>query len=195
VTSDILTRLRHETAQQHRCLEDAVGLREVPTPERYREVLARFLGFYAPLESRLDEAGIADVLADWPARRKTAWLTGDLARMGLEAAAVSSLPRCRRLPEVTSPARALGCCYVMEGATLGGAQVVDQLGPSAGTPAFPVRFFDSYGAERASRWHRFRVEVRARVCHSQAEADALAAAGETFAAFADWFAPLTRSTP
>jgi len=194
VTGDILTCLRRETAGDHRRLEDAVDLHDVPSPARYRDVLARFLGFYAPLEARLDEAGAGEVLADWPARRKAGWLAGDLALTGLDDDAVSSLPRCQRLPDVTGPARALGSCYVMEGATLGGAMVVDRLGAAAGTPAYPVRFFDSYGGERGRRWHRFRVEVRARVRTPEAEADALAAARETFAAFADWFGPLARST-
>jgi heme oxygenase len=45
----------------------------------------------------------------------------DLATLGLDDGAIAALPRCTSLPQPSSAAGLLGCLYVREGATLGGA--------------------------------------------------------------------------
>ena len=192
VTERITTRLRAETRVVHQRLESELGLLDgALTAARYRDVLARFHGFYAVLEPRLDRWHRDLAVIDWPARRKLPSLTADLISVGLSSQQVAALPACPSVPRVEDVAQGLGTLYVVEGATLGGQLLVRELSPVV--PADSLAFFASYGPEVGRRWRHWRRVTDEWVGDDQARGDAVVAqATETFEALRDWLAPLRR---
>lgn len=147
----LLTSLRNGTREAHQRVEDSVDvLRAGRSPETYAPVLQAFRSLYAPLEQALDRSPLTlAVVPDFAERRKTAWLDADLAALGAPVPADLEVPP---LPTVEDIA---GVCYVLEGATLGGAVVAREL------PDLPHRFFASYGSRRGAMWAGFRGNLHA----------------------------------
>jgi heme oxygenase len=177
------TRVHHARAEASLPLMD-----ESLTRDRYARALARLLGFYAPLERRLDAVDWAAVGLDWTARRKAPLLAGDLRRLGWNDAALAALPQCDDLPPVDSPSRALGCLYVFEGATLGGQLVRRHLarrlalGPESG-----AAFFAAYGDAVGPMWRAYQQRLAELVDRGAcAPDDVLDAARDTFDALTRW---------
>jgi heme oxygenase len=109
------------------------------------------------LERRIEAAANWSALDfDWPRRRKTPLLRRDLCSAGDSPEVVTGLPRCSDLPDVDGFPQALGCLYVLEGATLGGQVVTRYL---TGVPGLEnvtwFSFFSSYGAEVGPMWREF----------------------------------------
>lgn len=150
----LLLALRAGTRDAHRRLEDRLDVLErCRLPESYTALLQAFRSLHAPLEQALAASPLtAPVVPDWPRRRKTGWLDDDLRRLG------AAPPADRRVPPLATAEDVAGACYVVEGATLGGALVVRALTDGAADPP-PHRFFASYGAERGAMWARFRRQV------------------------------------
>jgi heme oxygenase len=151
----ILSRLRSETRPHHDAVEARLGLLDrTTTPDGYRDLLLRFWGFYQPVEARIGG------LADWPGlgldydrRRKAPLLERDLAACGVGRALLDGF-RCPALPDLASVPHALGCLYVLEGATLGGRVITRHLRGLSGGP-FPCAFFASYGDDVGAMWKAF----------------------------------------
>ena len=151
----LLGRLRQATSPFHEAIEKHVDvLRPDLSSKEYRHLIGRFYGFYAPLELRMAQVpSLNAVCRDYAKRRKTARLEQDLGALGWSADAVASLPRCTELPALATVADALGCLYVTEGATLGGAIISRHVFAVLGiTAATGCAFFTSYGDERGSMW-------------------------------------------
>jgi heme oxygenase len=185
----IMQRLRSQTRDRHVQLEHTVDLRSrFESREGYRDLLRRMLGLHGPLEQallRLDWSGTAIDLGE---RRKTAWLHQDLLALNFSEREIEAIPVCVEIPELTSVARGIGCLYVLEGSTLGGAVIARQLervleiGTDQG-----ARFYASYGERLNLMWASFGAAADA-ICDSAVAADqACAAAHDTFACFEAWF--------
>ena len=111
-------------------------------------------------------------MPDFAERRKTAWLDADLAALGAPVPADLDVPPLDTLEDVA------GTCYVLEGATLGGAVVAREL------PEVPHRFFASYGSRRGAMWAGFRGHLRdARRARASTTSGPSRAARRTFALF------------
>jgi heme oxygenase len=170
----LLTSLRSGTRDAHQRVEDSVDvLRAGRRPETYAPVLQAFRSLYAPLERELDRSPhTLEVLPDFAERRKTGWLDADLASLG------APVPRDLDVLPLTSVEDVAGACYVLEGATLGGAVVAREL------PDVPHRFFASYGSRRGAMWASFRGHLRALDERGAVDQDrTVAAARRTFALF------------
>ena len=187
----ILGLLRERTAHLHERVERTVDL---PTALRslagYASLLVRFHGFYAPLEERLggvvgyDGAGL-----DLAARQKTRLLRDDLSALGRTAADIDALPRCHDLPVVTAPGEALGCQYVLEGATLGGQIVRRQVERRHGlTPDRGCAFFSSYGERVGAMWKEFCEVAERYAARPGAGEPIVAGAVATFRCLDRWLA-------
>ena len=156
---------------------------------RYAAALGRLWGMYQPLEAELRWAPAAR-----PAElRKAGWLAADLAELGVGASQRAALPRCQALPPLDTDLQVLGCRYVLEGATMGGAVLVRQLRSAA--PRLPVRFFLSYGVRRGPRWQAVRGELCAAVRDDKDLAALVGGAQATFETFASWLAPWRAEEP
>lgn len=102
----------------------------------------------------------------------------------MDNAVASRLPTCPGFPLLDTIPRALGCAYVLEGATLGGAVILRHLGRTLGvTRERGGAFFGSYGSASGPMWKEFCGALAA--CDEPAE-PAVAAARETFATLDGW---------
>lgn len=142
------TRVHHDRVEAHvRVLEPGFAAGD------YRELLARMWGFYRPVEARLSATGIWQELAlNAAARSKASLLEQDLGELGIGGDALARLPVCTDLPALASVPAALGCMYVLEGATLGGAIIARHLQRVRGTHS---AFFGSYGSRIGAMWTAF----------------------------------------
>ncbi|MBV9492163.1 MAG: biliverdin-producing heme oxygenase [Verrucomicrobia bacterium] len=178
--------LREATRPAHQRLEDRLAaMLETISLAEYRALLARFFGFYHPMEERLaafaDECGL-------PLRSRTPLLVRDLLALGLPAGAVSMVPLYGCLPELNDPTQALGALYVVEGAALGGQVIAPRLQAQLGvTPENGVAFFYGDGPGTGPRWKAFR-QVLAGYPIGDAPAAAQAAL-QTFESFERWLFP------
>lgn len=181
--------LKTYTQPYHDQLDTTLDLLHRPlTHEEYRKLLACFYGFYAPTETALAQVLTASACPlDFARRRKTPLLERDLQTLGMAVTDVLALPRCSFLPVHIDLAQALGCLYVLEGATLGGPVISRHLHTQFGfTAEFGCAFFLSYGKEVGSMWQAFcnvLTECATMDTHQKAM---VAAACETFAAFERW---------
>lgn len=159
------------------------------TQDEYRRLLARLYGYYEPLEARLagHEAALPLPLAP---RRKTPLLRTDLRALGLPEAKLEQVPRCTALPALPSAEAAMGCLYVIEGATLGGAIIRRHLARSLRvTPGAGGTFYASYEDATGPMWKAFCHTLNAHVPASGRRHDAVVeAACETFNTFYQWIA-------
>ena len=108
--------LRAATAGEHGRVDALFSRFDLTRCDEYGRFLLAQAAAFVPIEALLDAAGAADVVADWPQRRRAALLAADLAALGLAAP-----PAMNGLPELSSPSRILGAVYVLEGSRLGGA--------------------------------------------------------------------------
>lgn len=186
-----MQRLKRDTQVHHEQIERLVDLpSRLRSREAYRAVLIQFYGFYAPLEASLWQVeGLALALGDVAARRKADLIARDLLALGVRPGELPALPRCADLPALPDAAHALGCLYVLEGATLGGQIIVRQLAAGPGVTADSGgAFFSGYGRETGPMWRSFGVGLAAYATTPEREAGIVAAAGETFCALDRWLA-------
>lgn len=188
---DILQHLREATRPQHEAIEARVDvLRPDLSLTDYRWLLERFYGFYAPLEVELLRSIQWERLGfPFRERCKAYRLEADLRHLGATPTEIAGLARATRLPDVASLPAALGCLYVIEGATLGGQLIARHVMPRFGlTPDAGAAFFTSYGAEVGPRWRALGEFLRAQLTRDADAQRAAGAACDTFGQLDQWLA-------
>src|SRR5690606_39184025 len=143
------------TRAHHLRIEDNGWMKRLLAPDlelaEYARILGRLLGHYQPLESLLTASVPARQAHQVPGQRcKAAWLVDDLRQLGYREADLAHLPRIdtAELPALNSLPAAVGCLYVLEGASLGGTLIARHLarhlavGPDNGG-----RFYHGDGSE------------------------------------------------
>jgi heme oxygenase len=192
IPSTLLHRLKVETRPHHERAENSVRLMKPGlTLEHYRRHLEALYGFYGPLEALLAQR-LADPLPELriSERWKLPLLTRDLLALGHHAESLACLPQASWLPPLPGLPEALGCCYVLEGATLGGQIILRHLERHfAGIPAGDFAFFRAYGDEVGPMWKAFGEAVnRASMAEDSLLFDARVVQGakDTFEAFERW---------
>lgn len=184
-----LALLRQHTRIEHARLEDRLDIfTRLQGRDEYRALLIRMYGLYDPLEARLLEAGHRHALPlDLAARRKAPLLERDLAVLGLDPVARAAIPRCAALPVLDSAAAALGCLYVLEGATLGGQLIARHLDRHLGIGTDTGgAFFTAYGERVGAMWRTVCAVLAADTCAPGEEEAMIGAARATFEAFEAW---------
>lgn len=152
----------------------------------YVHHLTRQLGFYDPIESRLCRLCADATKLDVEQRRKAQLIAQDLIALGHTPSELAQLPRCADsdLPPLTDLQEALGCLYVLEGATLGGRYIRHHL--SLRQPDLVMRagsFLRGYGAETRARWLAFG---QALALYAEDPPTIVRAAQRTFSALHKW---------
>lgn len=157
----VLTRLRTATATAHERVENRLFPSALADRASYARMLAALLALHEPLERRFARTpGFADLGVDLPSRRKAGALRADLAALGAPAGPAEDLPAG---PAPDGLAGAVGAFYVLEGSTLGGRYLLDEVHNRL--DGAPSRFFAGYGDDTGRRWRGTRraiVEVVAR---------------------------------
>ncbi len=174
--------LKEQTRVVHADLEKKLlsHIQVVNDSDRYVSLLRLMYGYYAGLEEKLDHH--KDHLPDYTARRKSAAILNDLKRL---AYPTHDLPVCHDLPEIDSPAAALGAMYVLEGSTLGGKIISKMLLKQVPTLDGAITFFQGYHDETIDMWQKFKNHLHASVTNDDFE-ETHRAASETFVKFKKW---------
>lgn len=180
MADSILTRLRESTATAHEEMENQMDMQSAcKDVGQYRRILSNFLGYYEPLEARLK------VLPGMEGRSKIAWLEQDLRNLGMTDEEITKLPRCDFSPALKTDDEAMGCAYVLEGATLGGRQISAWLKDS-NVPENARRFFASYGPEVGNKWREFCAQLENFQTNGGDTDAAVGAANDTFSSLGQW---------
>lgn len=183
----LLRRLKDETQEAHIAIERSVRFLDDDAKLcTYGNHLARLFGFYEPIESRLLELCAAAPGLDVKHRTKAHLIAQDLCVLGDTERDLRALPRCTfaQLPPLHDLQQALGCLYVLEGATLGGRYVYHRL--SLRFPDAMARagsFLRGYGSETRARWLAFGQALSQYATDPQ---EIVRSARATFAALHDW---------
>jgi len=182
-SSDILARLKQETAAEHAAIEAAAGVMDSALSlASYQCYLEQSYAFYAVVEPLLHELGAWQALG-LPAeeRTKLPLLEADLETLGSD---VARLPRAvpPRLPGV---AEAYGCLYVLEGSTLGGRVISRHVQARLGS-GVPRAFLEAYGSRTGERWQAFRAALAGAPRSRDVDARIIVGAKATFEAFTAW---------
>ena len=185
----ILTRLKQKTLWRRERLGKRLDLfHSVRTPEDYRLLLGRFLGFYEPVETAMEAAfDWSMVKFDFASRKKTPLLMRDLHSLGIEDTLL--LPRCKTLPTINTLPQAFGCLYVFESATLSWGIVLSHLSRTLGvTRESGGAFFNSYGDRVVAMWHDFAQQLRAYASRPDIEESVIRTATDTLVCLDEWMA-------
>lgn len=185
----ILDLLKTQTSHQHKRIEANLNLFDhAANVDEYCGLLARFFGFYAPLEPHVSVIiQTAGVNFDYAPRLKNPLLRTDLFALGLNDEQLQRLPVCRKLPSLETPADVFGYLYVAEGSTLGGQLIARhfartlQLDETNG-----ALFFHAYGKNTGKMWREFGAAITTFAASGEHESEILTAAIETFETLENW---------
>jgi heme oxygenase len=176
---ELLVRLRRATAAAHRGVEARLFPAGLQDRASYVAMLQVLLALHEPVEGWLAKLpGLPALGIDPAERRKAPRLRADLAALGVDEPPAAR-PACggtSAMPE------ALGAIYVLEGSTLGGRVLLEQVRVRLGD--VPTNFLLGYGTETARYWRRTRAAlvegVRTDSDPADAEQRLIAAAMQTF---------------
>lgn len=178
--------VRAATAAQHRGVERRLDVRAAfASVDAYGAMLARLLGFHAPLEAELRRASPAVTGVPPVPRRER--LEADLVAVGRDPSSISLHPTPLGLP--VDEAGRVGTAYVIEGSALGGAVLARLADRRLGlTAEHGASFFHGdAGPATDLRWQRVLAAIDA-----EAELDRLpgviAGAIRTFDVLDAWLA-------
>ncbi len=154
-----------------------------PIPEKWRA--RNFYGFYLPAERGLGARSEWGPLGfDFG---KAGLLRRDLAALGMTDARLGDLPLCADLPDLGGFAQALGCLYVLEGATLGGQIIARHVEKQLRLhEADGCAFFRSYGGDVGAMWKSFGRFVTAHASAPDIQDTVIRSACDTFLKLGRW---------
>ena len=197
----ILEQLEQGTRDLHARIERQVPLLDPALQiDTYRAFLESMLGFYQPFEDALAVFPWHRAGLDLDQRRKARLLIDDLQRLGHDHGSLASIRRCRDLPCPADLLEAMGCLYVVEGATLGGRILMRSVHRTLRlSPVSGCAFLASYGNAVGCMWRRFgealvRAERTSTEAGTAAAPSMVTAARDTFAKLDRWLAGASSSS-
>lgn len=187
-------RLREETQSQHASIENSLDLfNRVLTLKDYRTLLARFYGFYVPLEARLSNMNLEESCEiDFALRKKAPLLLNDLRFLGMSDEEIANLnmATASELPPLETPEDAMGVLYVIEGSTLGGQIISRHFREKFGFKREGLEFFTSYGADVGHFWRDLRdaceIFVGTQAAPAEASDQVIRSAKVAFKSYENW---------
>lgn len=192
--------LRHETSETHARLHTHALFADLfagtLTRTDYTRLMTRFWGFYAPLDTAIARAiatGLPNV-QHYEYVPRAPYLACDMVDLTAGALTPSESPQCERVSEIVAPATLGGVLYVIEGATLGAAQIDRAAQKLLGADGSEGRSFWAWGrAQNKHRWAMANNYLEHLAAQGVPAIDITLGAELTFAALADWLAPLDRA--
>lgn len=143
----ILEALKTKTAASHRQVEASPLMQPIAsrtlTPQNYTHILRKFYGFFQPLEIAIHQLPTLEhYLPDLGMRRKSGSILQDLRAIHQENMALTAIPLCTDVPQITQVSEGFGALYVMEGSTLGGKMISKIVYETLGySPEHGITFF------------------------------------------------------
>jgi heme oxygenase len=170
-------KLKQATASAHRSLDELFSSFDLTAVGGYRRFLEANAAALFPLEAALDDAGVATMFPDWPARSRRAAILADLD--GLDGAV---LP----LGDVAPLDRnsLLGVMYVLEGSRLGAKFLLRGIADCGDTRITAATHYLSHGAG-LKLWPTFLQKLEGEAIAPEDEAEIIAGAHLAFAMFAE----------
>ena len=162
--------LREGTADCHARVDAAFGGFDLSLPDGYRDFLTAQARAFLPIEEALDSAGAAELLADWPERRRGNALISDLYCLKVH------IPEPCPVPKVITAAAIWGQIYVLEGSRLGGQMLKRSLSSES-----PQAFLGH--AIKRGTWRALLDRIDQALADPADRATAVDAARTTFAVF------------
>lgn len=166
-------KLRAATRAAHERVDRLGEGFDLTRPAGYRAFLEGHAAALPAIENELEAAGVAQLMPDWPGRRRTRALMQDLADLGAVA------PAPVGAPELRSRAQLMGALYVLEGSRLGGAYLRRRVAQAQ--PEAPAAYL-AHGAGEPL-WRSFLAWLEVQPASAEDEAEAIEAAEATFATF------------
>ncbi len=163
------TALRTATAAYHDRVDTAFSKANLADRVSYGHFLQAQAAAHLPVEDALARAGVAAIVIDWDARRRSASLRDDLATLGLDVPA----PAGELM--LDDEAAVLGALYVLEGSRLGGALLKRSV-----SPYLPTQFL---GGMNSTAWRDLLMLLDERLDTEAKRAIAIAAACDVFILF------------
>lgn len=203
--SEIMTRLRDETADLHQQAESQAFqqrmFRGALTRSEYASWLGQMWLVHRALENALEavRGGDPRFAAVRAEHYKAGRLADDLAALG--TAAREPLPATARLlarieaATREAPLRLLGFHYVLEGSTNGNRVLARRLLPALALDTAAGRYLDPYGERQREVWARFKAEMQEIEFTAEDENLLVAAARDLFAAISDLSGELALPAP
>jgi heme oxygenase len=178
-------RLRSETADQHRKLEEEISpFWRFQAVDSYQRYLACTYPFYFTVEKTMGDLDWRPAEIDFESRRKATFLISDLTFLGAE------VPMAPTGPEfsIHNLQEAIGCLYVLEGATLGGQVITRHLKTLGIEPSTGGSFFNGYGSRTGEMWKSFQASATSFCRDEDCVKDAIYGAKRMFDVFSVWMA-------
>ena len=189
-TEPMMSELRRCTRESHSALEEQIAIEQaLGSIESYGDLLQRFLAIYQVLEPQvLSTPDLDRWVTDLPQRRRVPDLLTDLKAL--------DRPQYSQLSATAAPATdvpdALGCLYVLEGSTLGGQLIAQQVTERLGlTPEHGCQFFAGAGRNTRALWNSFAQSLESFAaahpeCRRQIAQSALTTFARVDSSFASW---------
>ncbi len=173
--------LRTSTRQEHRKIEALIDpMKNFCSLEAYKAHVLKSWAFYLPLEADLAHFDWSAAGIDFASRRKTPLLEEDLRILGVPCPE----PEEAREPlDRTNLDFAVGCLYVLEGATLGGQLISRYLETLGIGPTTGGLFFNGYGAKTGEMWKSFQASATQYCVSDEQIREAVTGAKSTFESF------------
>jgi heme oxygenase len=178
----LFERLKSGTEQQHREIEALIDpLKNFRSLDAYKAHVLKSWRFYLPLEGCLGGFDWSAAGINFVSRRKAPLIEQDLRVLGIRQPPLEDVqPMARQTLDF-----ALGCLYVLEGATLGGQIISRHLATLGIGPANGGLFFHGYGPKTGEMWKSFQRSAT-RYCVTEEQiGEAVSGAQSTFERFSD----------
>lgn len=164
-------------------------------PPQYRALMRSFHGFYTPLERAIEHA-FSQMAFDqngfgYP--KRAGFLAQDLIDLGYSHVDIDQNPLCQHVADIVTPASIGGVLYVIEGSTLGAAQIDRAAQKILDTDITRGRSFWAWSrAHNKARWAAINAYLDHLENTGHSKSAIIQGAEDTFQALATWLAPLER---
>ena len=178
----ILERLKSATGDAHDRVEALAASDRIMngtlTAGEYRRLVLRNYLLHAAYEPLLDTVAARYTLDElrFQERKKLPFLERDLRELNLRIPGVEFIPSL--VPDTVQ--QVLGCMYVLEGSTLGGAVIRRRLTSIPEFAGIPFHFYGCYGDRTGAMWNSFRSVLTARVQTTAEQQETVQAALQMF---------------
>lgn len=180
----IMHKLKMGTAAQHSAVE-AVSFSarimsgELTLPEYTGLITGNYITHHY-LEEKLRTFIADDHPLNPGSREKLGHLLLDLQALGIDKSEIDLSEAAAHAPAIDTLPQALGCMYVMEGATLGGNIMLKALSKHPLLAGIPKHYYGCYGENTGTMWRSFTDFMSAASFDEREETDVLLGARTTF---------------